>query len=176
TRLRATHAGARLESVWPSDHPVVVLDFRRSLFLLGPGRRSRRASAVAADDSQRPPRAPGTRTGLSVFAARSSSLLSRWRDHHGRIRRRRGQRIGRRRHRPVVVPGGGCRRICRCWRFGGGTSASYGHAAAAGPVLRRPSPRPRGPAVRLAVSAAGLAAATMSIAGAASIVAAVGLY
>ena len=36
--------------------------------------------------------------------------------------------------------------------------------------------RPRGPAVRLAVSASGLAAATMSIAGAASIVAAVGLY
>jgi hypothetical protein len=49
-------------------------------------------------------------------------------------------------------------------------------ASAAGPVLAMRRLRPRGPAVRLAVSASALAAATMSIAGAASIVAAVGLY
>lgn len=51
-----------------------------------------------------------------------------------------------------------------------------GGVAAAGPVLALRRLRPRGPAVRLAARAAGIAAATMSLAGAASIIAAAGLY
>jgi hypothetical protein len=51
-----------------------------------------------------------------------------------------------------------------------------GGIAAAGPGLALRRLRPRGPAVRLAARAAGVAAATMSLAGAASIAAVVGLY
>lgn len=51
-----------------------------------------------------------------------------------------------------------------------------GGVFAAGPGLALRRLRPRGPAVGLAATAAGVAAATMSLAGAASIVAAVGLY
>lgn len=51
-----------------------------------------------------------------------------------------------------------------------------GGVSAAGPALALRRLRPRGPAVRLAARAAGIAAATMSLAGAASIVAAAGLY
>jgi hypothetical protein len=51
-----------------------------------------------------------------------------------------------------------------------------GGVSAAGPGLALRRLRPRGPAVGLAARAAGVAAATMSLAGAASIVAAVGLY
>ena len=51
-----------------------------------------------------------------------------------------------------------------------------GGVFAAGPGLALRSLRPRGPAVSLATSAAGVAAAAISLAGAASIVAAVGLY
>lgn len=48
--------------------------------------------------------------------------------------------------------------------------------SAAGPALALRRLRPRGPAVSLAASAAGVTAAAMSLAGAASIVAAAGLY
>ena len=51
-----------------------------------------------------------------------------------------------------------------------------GGVFAAGPGLALHRLRPRGPAVSLAISAAGVAAAAISIAGAASIIAAVGLY
>jgi MFS family permease len=51
-----------------------------------------------------------------------------------------------------------------------------GGLSAAGPGLALRRLRPRGPAVGLAANAAGIAAATMSLAGAASIAAAVGLY
>jgi MFS family permease len=51
-----------------------------------------------------------------------------------------------------------------------------GGVFAAGPGLALRRLRPRGPAVSLAANAAGVAAATMGLAGAASIVAAVGLY
>jgi hypothetical protein len=51
-----------------------------------------------------------------------------------------------------------------------------GGISAAGPGLALRRLRPRGPAVRLAARAAAVAAATMSLAGAASIVVAVGLY
>ena len=51
-----------------------------------------------------------------------------------------------------------------------------GGVSATGPVLALHRLRPRGPAVDLAASAAGVAAAAMSLAGIASIVAAVGLY
>jgi hypothetical protein len=51
-----------------------------------------------------------------------------------------------------------------------------GLMSAAGPALALRRLRPRGPAVGLAARAAGVAAAAMTLAGAASIVAAVGLY
>jgi hypothetical protein len=51
-----------------------------------------------------------------------------------------------------------------------------GGVSAAGPVLALRRLRPRGPAVRLAARAAGIAAATMSLAGTASVIAAAGLY
>jgi len=51
-----------------------------------------------------------------------------------------------------------------------------GGAFAAGPGLALRRLGPRGPAVSLAVNAAGVAAAAISLAGAASIVAAIGLY
>lgn len=57
---------------------------------------------------------------------------------------------------------------------GGGFAA--GLLSAAGPALALRRLRPRGPAVTLAVRAAGLAAGTMALAGAASAVAAIGLY
>ena len=51
-----------------------------------------------------------------------------------------------------------------------------GGVFAAGPGLALGRLRPRGPAISLAVNAAGVAAAAISLAGAASIVAAIGLY
>ncbi len=51
-----------------------------------------------------------------------------------------------------------------------------GVLSAAGPALALRRLRPRGPAVRLAARAAGVAAAAMALAGAASIVTAIGLY
>ena len=57
-----------------------------------------------------------------------------------------------------------------------GESAPAAAVSAAGPGLALRRLRPDGPAVTRATGAAGLAAATMVLAGAASIVAAVGLY